>query len=206
LWRTFYRKGLSAPATPTVYVPLAQSPQANRSLVFAIRTAQAAPGLSVAVRRVVREADDALPIFSLRPAGDLVSSSIASERFNVFVVAAFAVFALTLSSVGLYSVISYLVVHSRGELGVRMALGATPARILRMVMLSGCKVVATGIVIGTAVALMLTRFLKSMLFGIGQTDHLTFAVVIASLVGVSAMAALVPAIRATKVDPAVSLR
>jgi len=200
------QEGLSAPAMPTFYVPLAQSPQANRNLIFAIRTAQAAPGLPGAVRRVVKEADAALPVFSLQSAGEVVSSSIATQRFNMFVVGAFAIFALTLSILGLYSVISYLVVHARNELGVRMALGATPGRILRMVLLSGCRFVVAGVLVGTALALMLTRFMKGMLFGITETDSATFAFVILLLAGVSMLAALLPAIRATKVDPAVSLR
>jgi putative ABC transport system permease protein len=200
------QEGLSAPAMPTFYVPLAQSPQANRNLIFAIRTAQPAPGLPGAVRRAVREADDALPVFSVRSAGEVVSNSIATQRFNMFVVGVFAIFALTLSIVGLYSVISYVVVHTRNELGVRMALGATPRRILSMVLLSGCKFVVAGVLVGTVLALMLTRFMKGMLYGITETDNATFALVIFLLAGVSVLAALVPAIRATKVDPAVSLR
>jgi len=198
--------GLTAPASPTFYVPIAQSSQANRNLIFAIRTAQAATGLSGAVRGVVRDADGELPVFSLRSAGEVVSNSIAPQRFNMFVVGAFAIFALTLSILGLYSVISYLVAHTRNELGVRMALGATPSRILRMVVLSGCKFVVAGVLIGTVLALMLTRFMKGMLFGVTETDNATFALVIFLLAGVSVLAALVPAIRATKVDPAVSLR
>ena len=87
-----------------------------------------------------------------------------------------------------------------------MALGATPRRILSMVLLSGCKFVVAGVLVGTVLALMLTRFLKGMLFGIAETDYATFAFVILLLAGVSMLAALVPAIRATKVDPAVSLR
>ena len=200
------QEGLSAPPMPTFYVPLAQSPQADRNLVFAMRTAQATPGLHLAVRRIVKQADDALPVFSLRSASELVSNSIATERFDMFVVAAFATLALTLSVAGLYSVISYLVVHTRSELGLRMALGATPGRILRMVLISGCRFVSAGILVGTVLALILTRFMRSMLFGVMETDHATFALVIVLLAGVSMLAALVPAIRATKVDPAVSLR
>jgi putative ABC transport system permease protein len=200
------QEGLSGPPMPTFYVPLAQSPQANRNLIFAIRTAQPAPGLPLAVRRVVRTADEALPLFSLRSAHEVVNNSVATQRFDMFVVAAFASFALTLSVVGLYSVISYLVVQARSELGVRMALGATPRRILGMVLMSGCRFGAAGILLGTGLALILTRFMRSMLFGVTETDTATFGLVIALLAGVSMLAALVPAIRATKVDPGVSLR
>src|SRR5262249_2836502 len=130
----------------------------------------------------------------------------ATQRFDMFVVAAFATFALTLSVVGLYSVISYLVIHARGELAVRMALGATPRRILGMVLISGCRFAAAGILTGTVLSLFLTRFMRSMLFGVTETDSATFALVIALLAGVSLLAAFVPAIRATRVDPGVSLR
>jgi ABC-type antimicrobial peptide transport system permease subunit len=124
----------------------------------------------------------------------------------MFVVTAFATFALTLSVAGLYSVVSYLVVHARSELGVRMALGATPRRILGIVLISGCRFAAAGILLGTVLALILTRFMSSMLFGVTETDNATFALVIVLIMGVSLLAAFIPAIRATKVDPGVSLR
>jgi ABC-type antimicrobial peptide transport system permease subunit len=123
----------------------------------------------------------------------------------MFVVVAFAVCAVTISVLGLYAVISYVVIHSWSELGIRMALGATPRSILGMVVFRGFKFVSIGVVIGTGLALMLTQFVKGMLFGISETDSVTFVCVIASLCAVALVAILVPAIRAMKVDPAACL-
>jgi putative ABC transport system permease protein len=197
--------GLASPATPTFYVPLGQSPQINRNLAFAARTSQPAPALSTIVRHVVSDADPALPVFALRSAEDVVGSSISNERFNMFVVVAFAVCAVTISVLGLYAVISYVVIHSWSELGIRMALGATPRSILGMVVFRGFKFVSIGVLIGTGIALMLTQFMKGMLFGISETDNVTFVCVIASLCAVALVAIMVPAIRAMKVDPVACL-
>jgi len=200
------QEGLGEPATPAFYVPLAQSPQPQRSLVFAIRTDGPAPGLSDQVRRVVREADASLPVFAIQSAKDVVSNSIGNERFNMFVVSVLAALSLAVSVIGLYAVVSYLVVHSWTELGVRMALGATRQRILWMVVAKGAKFISSGMAVGLVGALMLTRFMKTMLFGITETDNVTFAAVVLVLAGVALVAVLVPAIRAGRVDPAVTLR
>jgi len=200
------QEGLGEAATPAFYVPLAQSPQPQRSLVFAIRTDGPAPGLSEQVRRVVREADASLPVFAIQSAKEVVSNSIGNERFNMFVVSVLAALALAVSVIGLYAVVSYLVVHSWTELGVRMALGATRQRILWMVVAKGAKFISSGMAVGLVGALMLTRFMKTMLFGITETDSVTFAAVVLVLSGVALVAVLVPAIRAGRVDPAVTLR
>jgi putative ABC transport system permease protein len=200
------QEGPAAAATPTFYVPLAQTPQPLRNLSFAILTAGTAPGLAAEVRRVLAVTDPALPVFALQSGEDVVRSSIANERFNMFVVMVFALCALMLSMSGLHAVVSYLVIHSSRELGIRMALGAAPRAILSMVVLRGLKSFSGGMVIGTAIALMLTRFMRSMLFGIRDTDQFTFVGVIVLLAVVAMVAIFVPALRATRVDPVSSLR
>jgi putative ABC transport system permease protein len=198
--------GLAAAATPTFYVPLAQSPLSVRNLIFAIRTTESTSGLSAEVRRVVSEIDPSLPVFALQSANDVIHSSIAGERFNMFVVSVFAGCALMLSVLGLYAVISYLVIHSSGEFGIRIALGATPRSIVSMVMVRGAKFVLSGTLIGTITAMMLTRWMKGMLFGITETDNATFVGVVTVLGVVTLLATLVPALRATRVDPVATLR
>jgi predicted permease len=193
--------GLASTATPTFYVPLAQSPQSVRNLIFAIRTTGSPSGLSSEVRRVVSEIDPSLPVFALQPANDVIRNSIATERFNMFVVSVFAGCALMLSVLGVYAVVSYLVTHSYGEFRIRIALGATPRSIVSMVMVRGAKFVLSGILMGTIIALMLTRLMKGMLFGITETDNATFAGVVAVVGVIGLLAMLVPALRAAKVDP-----
>jgi putative ABC transport system permease protein len=199
-------QGPAAGASPAFYIPLAQSPQSVRNLVFAVRTAQPAPGLAGAIRRLVAEIDPSLPVFSLQPAVDRLRNSIADQRFNMFVVTVFAVCALTLSLFGIYAVISYGVAQSSRELATRMALGASPRSILRMVLARGFKLVAGGMLAGTVMASMFTQFLRGTLFGVSETDYVTFLAVTAFLGGVAFLAIVVPAIRATHVDPIRSLQ
>jgi len=197
---------LSASATPTFYMPFAQVTQPVRHVVFAVRTSRPAPALPVEVRRVVAEIDPSLPLFAVQPVVEVIRNSIASERFNTFVVALFAVCALALSVMGLYAVISYLVVHSSHEFGVRIALGATPQAILTVVLARGLKFVAIGMILGSMVALTVTKYMRSMLFGVSEMDIVTLVGVIGLLGCVALAAALVPALRAMKTDPLESLR
>jgi len=200
------QEGLSASATPTFYMPFAQVTQPVRHVVFAVRTSRPAPALPVEVRRVVAEIDPSLPLFAVQPVVEVIRNSIASERFNTFVVAVFAVCALALSVMGLYAVISYLVVHSSHEFGVRIALGATPQAILTVVLARGLKFVAIGMILGSMVALTVTKYMRSMLFGVSEMDIVTVVGVIGLLGCVALAAALVPALRAMKTDPLESLR
>jgi putative ABC transport system permease protein len=198
-------QGLAAGTTPAFYVPLAQSPHPVRNLVFAVRTAQPAPGLGNPIRRVLAEIDPSLPVFSLEPAAGRLRHSIAGQRFNMFVVTVFAICALTLSVFGVYAVISYAVAHSSRELATRIALGAAPRHVLNMVLARGFKLVAGGMAAGTVMALMLTQFMRSILFGVSETDYVTFCAVMALLAGVALLAIMVPAMRAMRIDPMRSL-
>jgi predicted permease len=198
--------GLASASRATFYIPIAQAAAPARHLAFAIRTQGEPLLVAGTVRQVVASADRALPIFGLQPAEDIISRSTAPQRFNLFVVIVFAGSALVLATLGLYALISYLVGLSVREFGIRIALGATPLGIVRIIMIRGCRLVGMGAVAGIVAALGLTRFLSSLLFGIQSTDPSTFGWVVAILVLVSTLAILVPALRATRVDPILVLR
>jgi putative ABC transport system permease protein len=197
---------LGGPILPALYVPLAQSPQPVRNLIFVVRTT--VPPLSIAseVRQAVGDVDRALPIFALQTGEQGLARSIAPRRFNVFLLAVFAASALALAALGLYAVTSYLVSQCSREFGIRIALGATSFRIIGTILARSFVLVAAGLVIGTVAAMALTRFMSSLLFGIDATDGVTFASVATLLVAISMLAVFVPALRATRVDPVVSLR
>jgi predicted permease len=136
----------------------------------------------------------------------IISDSLVARRFSMIVLSIFAAFALLLASIGVYGVLSYLVGQRRQEIGVRMALGAGRLNVLRMVLGDGARMTLVGIGIGVAAALILTRWMASMLFGVRPTDPLTFAVVALFLTGTALLACYVPARRASRVDPIVALR
>jgi len=136
----------------------------------------------------------------------VLADSIAAKRFSMTLLAAFAGIALLLAAVGIYGVLSYLVGQRTREIGVRMALGAQPVDVLRMVLADGARMTLAGICIGLVAALGLTRLMSSMLFGVKPTDPLTFAAVAVVLGAIALLACLVPAQRAMRVDPMVALR
>jgi ABC-type antimicrobial peptide transport system permease subunit len=137
---------------------------------------------------------------------EIVARSIASQRFSLVLLGAFAGLALLLASIGIYGVLSYLVGQRTQEIGIRMALGAQGLDVLRMVMAAGVRMTLVGAVIGMVAALGLTRLMASMLFDVKPTDPITFAVVALLLCGVAMFACYVPARRAARVDPMVALR
>jgi putative ABC transport system permease protein len=198
--------GLDRPPRPTFYIPIVQAVQPARSLTFAIRTKGEPLGVAGAIRQVVAKTDRTLPIFGLQPAQDVLARSTAPQRSNLFIVLVFAGSALVLATFGLYAVMAYLVGLSSREFGIRIALGATPLGIVRLIMMRGGRLVGMGVVVGIGAAVGLTRFVSSLLFSIPPTDAPTFGWVVAILVTVSTVAMLVPALRATRVDPNVALR
>ncbi len=196
--------GLDKDAQPTVYGNALQRPSYWE--VSIVARAQADPAtLTAAMSRTVRALNPELAI-SFRTLQQIFSSSLDRRRFSLVVFSVFAAVALALAVMGIYGVMAYAVAERTKEIGVRMALGATAGAILRLVMGHGGKLIAAGAALGVIGSLLLTRLLASLLYGVSVTDPATFAVVALSLVGVALVAALVPARRATKVDPMVALR
>ena len=197
-------RGLRSSPVPEFYFAQAQMPVTSMTLV--VRTAGDPRALIASVRKQVRVLDANAPVFGVLTAEEYLSRSVASTRFNMTLVAAFAAVALVMTAVGLYGVIAFSVSQSTREIGIRVALGAQRRDALRLVMGQGMILTLAGVVLGLAVAYGLTRIMASLLFGVGATDPATFAGVALLLVAVAALACYVPARRATRVDPMVALR
>jgi len=195
--------GRDVPATPQVFIPVSQAGYTPASI--AIRTTPDPETLIETVRRTVQEVDpEAVPrVFTLESE---LAKSTATQRDTALLLSAFAGVALILAAVGLAGVIAYLVAHRTHEIGVRVAMGAGRGEVLRLVVGEGARLVAIGVVIGMVAAVAVTRVLSSLLFGVTPTDPVTFLVVPLVLVLVALGAAVVPARRATRVDPMVALR
>jgi putative ABC transport system permease protein len=196
--------GLDQSVTPEVYVPYLQN--ASGWVKLTLHTRIDPLSLANAVRQQTLAVDPNLPVYEVMTMEQRLSESVASRRFNLLLLGAFALTALALAAVGVYGVISHAVTHRRHEIGVRMALGAQTADVLRMFVKQGMSLVAIGALIGLLGALALTRVMKSLLFGVSATDPLTFAGVALLLALIALTACHLPARRATKVDPLVALR
>src|SRR5262245_15111552 len=197
---------LTEEALPTFYGPMPQIPKPvagflanNFSLV--VRTSMDAQAVADSVRRELRTIDSDVAISTVKPLEQIVTASVASRRFNLVLLAAFAATALLLAGVGIYGVIAFLVATRTREIGVRMALGARRIDVMRLVLGHGVKLVLAGIAVGCIGALVATRGLTSLLFATAPTDPLTYAGVAALLTVVALLASYIPARRATKVDP-----
>jgi putative ABC transport system permease protein len=165
------------------------------------------PGaLSGALREQIRAIDSALPVAEVRLMSEVIGNSVAQPRFRTTLLSLFGAAALLLAAIGIYGVLAYTVAQQTREIGIRMALGANPARVLRLVLARGLRLAGAGTVIGVLAALMLTRLLNSLLFDVSATDPLTFAAVAGLLLGAALLACYVPACRAMRVDPMVALR
>jgi ABC-type lipoprotein release transport system permease subunit len=184
----------------------AQTQFPSRAMNVVLRTEGDPEALAAAVRREIGALDPDLPIYNLRTMSSRVSESLAPRRFSTMMLALFAALALGLAATGTYGVIAYLVTQGTREIGIRMALGASPRGIRRLVVRQGMLVAAIGLAAGIAGALVLTRFMQGLLFGIDPLDPVTFVSIPVILAGVAGVASYLPARRAARVDPLVSLR
>jgi putative ABC transport system permease protein len=200
--------GLNQPSAPLVYAPLHQFRREgwSNSLMLAVRTEAAPETFSAAIREQVRQIDQDQPVTSVRTVGELLDRTLAEAKFNLMLLGLFAVVALALAAIGIYGVMSYAVTQRTREIGVRMALGARPRSVLRLIVGQGMGLVSAGVVIGVAAAWALTRLMATMLFETRATDPATFASIVLLLAAVALAACWIPARRAAKVDPMVALR
>ncbi|HLK22572.1 MAG TPA: ABC transporter permease [Bryobacteraceae bacterium] len=198
---------LAADTLPEVYLPIPQMPQDPpiRGYQLAVRTTGSS-GVVPQLRRIARSLDPEAPLFQVRLMSEVMWESMAPRRFNMLLLTAFAGLALLLASIGIYGVMSYSVSQYTHEIGIRMALGAKAADVLRLIVKEGMGLVILGLVIGTAAALALTRFLSSLLFDVKPWDPLTLTSVSLLLATVAFAASYLPARRATRVDPMIALR
>ncbi|MGE4082308.1 MAG: ABC transporter permease [Vicinamibacterales bacterium] len=202
--KTVRQTRLDEAPVPHVYASVLQRP--GRGLGVLVKTRTPGAHVADALRAAVRSADTELPVFGLETLDDTVGRSISRQRFSARAVAAFALAALLLVAGGVYGVMAYAVATRTQEIGVRLAMGATPAVVLRGVLRDALQVSTTGVVCGLALAAVLTRFMTAMLFGVSAADPRVFAVAAAVLTATAIAASYLPARRAARVDPMVSLR
>jgi predicted permease len=186
------------------YFPFAQIPSSDMTVV--LKAAGDPNQLIAGVRQQIKALDADQPIYSVRTMDDIRAESVAPERLNLTLLSLFAGIALVLAIVGIYGVMSYTVTQRTHEIGIRMAIGAQPGDVFRMVIGQGMMLAFIGVALGLVGAFLLTRLMASMLFGVEPTDPLTFTVIAVLLSGVALIACYVPGRRATKVNPVVSLR
>jgi putative ABC transport system permease protein len=196
--------GLAEDSPPSVYLPRAQAPSSGGSLL--IRTTGDPASLAPAIRRIVADLDPSLPLFGVEPLSRTLSNSIGQRRFTMLVLGAFAAVALLLAMVGVHGVLTYTVTQRTREIGIRMALGADRSRVRGLILGQGVTLVAGGLLLGLIGAFAITRMLRALLFGVSPTDPGTFLGVAVLLAVVALIASYLPAARAARVDPAVSLR
>ncbi|MCP9495921.1 MAG: ABC transporter permease [Pyrinomonadaceae bacterium MAG19_C2-C3] len=196
---------LDADPKPQMYVPYTQ-PVFFQPSHLVVRTDVEPRSLAATVRKTVWEIDKDQPVSNISTMEDVLSESIARQRFSMLLLGIFAAVALVLAAVGIYGVMSYSITQRTHEIGIRMALGAQASDVLKLAIGGGLKLVFIGVAIGLALSFVLTRLMSSLLFGVTATDPLTFVAVSLSLIVVALAACFVPARRATKVDPLIALR
>ena len=199
--------GMDKPAGPELYFQVRQVNQFLGSNVsFVVRGSNDSVPLESSIRNVVRELDSSLPVYNLWSMNELVSKSVVQPRFLALLLATFSGIALFLAAIGIYGVMAYSVTQRTQEIGVRMALGARPLHVLRLILGQSLGMLLIGTVIGLAGAFALTRLMRTLLFEVTATDPLTYVSVIGILTVVALLACYIPARRAAKVDPLVALR
>ena len=199
--------GLNIPEEPALYTPYSQSGRAwKRWMGLTIRTQGEPARFADAVKQAVWKLDAQLPLTRVHSMNEVLALSLAERRFNLLLLVAFAAVALALAASGIYGVIACVVTQRTHEIGVRMALGARAPDVLALIVGQGAKLAVTGTALGLTGAVILTRWLRTLLYGVSATDPATFAVIALLLLSVALAACLIPARRATKVDPMIALR
>ena len=201
--RSIRHRGLDVDPAPEYYLPLAQRPQS--SMILAVRSVQDSRGLASAIRREIQSINPDQPIANVRTLENVTADSVAPRRMSMVLLGAFAGIALLLAGVGIYGVISYLVVQRTHEIGVRMALGAQRSDVLLLVVGHAAKLVGIGTLIGLLLALFSTRTLSALLYNVGAFDAGTFIFVTIALAAIAVLASYIPALRATRADPMIAL-
>jgi predicted permease len=196
--------GLETDGKIATYFPQLQ--YSDPRMFLAVRSSADAAGLSSAIVSQIHAVDPDVVVYGIRTMEERLHDSLARQRFATTMLGAFAIFALLLAAVGLYGVMSHLVTQSTHDIGVLVTLGAQPGNIIGLVVRQGMQLTGIGIAVGVAGAFGLTRLMHSLLFGVSTTDALTFATVPALLAAVAFSATVIPAWRATRVDPMVALR
>jgi putative ABC transport system permease protein len=192
-------EGLETSTAPAYYIPFLQNPIRGMNLVVNASLAPAA--VTAAVRAEVRNIDPEIPVARVNTMEKLIDESIAQPRFRTFLIGIFSVVAMLLAAIGIYGVVAYSVSQRTQEIGIRMALGARPSDVLRLVVRQGMTLTLAGVALGVLGALALTRLTANLLFGVGATDPLTFAVISCLLIFVALLACYIPARRAARLDP-----
>jgi putative ABC transport system permease protein len=189
-----------------IYFPFPNGPTGRGQMTLQVRTAGDSTALAPAIRAEVQRIDNTMAIFDVRPLSAFIAASIVQERLLTMLSSFFGLLAMLLAAIGLYGVIAYSVAQRTHEIGVRMSLGARSRDVLKLIIGQGMILVLVGVSIGLVAAFVLTRLLKTMLFGVSPSDPMTFISVTLLLTSVALLACWIPARRATKVDPLVALR
>ena len=212
-WRTIVgivgdirHASLSETPVPTAFISYRQDFESWPRMGFAIKTKGDPASLSSLVRKELAALAPTQPVYAVDPMEKLMQAAVAQRRFIMLLLGSLSAIAVMLAMVGIYGVISFSVGERTQEIGIRLALGARTADVMRMVLSQGMSVVLVGLVIGAGAAFALTRLLSRLLFEVSPTDTSTFLIVAGVLSGIALLACYIPARRATKVDPLVALR
>jgi putative ABC transport system permease protein len=195
---------LGAESRQTIYRPHVMT--GGYLLDFTVRTAGDPMAIAAGVRDVARKVDPALPVLRVRPMSEYVAEAMAPTRFILVMLVIFAGVAVVLAAIGLYGVLSYVVRQRYREIGIRIALGAADADIIRLMLSDGLRLAVTGVALGVGTAFLMSRSISGLLYGVTATDPLTYAAIAILLLLVATAATLVPALRAAAVPPSVALR
>src|SRR5262249_13242022 len=202
--RNIHYSGLDAVPAPTMYVPITQD---TFNTIWVVERADGDPSqLAASARDAVREIDPLLPTYAMTPLSQVVSDSVAPRRFSMVLLGTFAAIALFLAAVGLYGVVAYSVQQRTREIGLRMAIGAAPRDVMRMIVGGALKLAIVGVVLGLAGAAALARLAATLLFEVTPSDPASYAATSAVLFAVAMIACYTPARRAMRVDPMTALQ